>query len=161
LDAAYFPDGTPVLDLKDSLGAIHDKRYIIFRKIRGKSGYFYADDPAATKVSSDFSSISWNAVINKAKRIAYDVLIEHLNDDVDTDPSTGGITPAMASDLEGEVESAIKAQMITTGEIKAVKCNLDTTVSNLQTDTIKASINIVRKGQSKNIEVSIGYTTTV
>lgn len=162
LDAAFFTDGTPVSDYSNgTLGSLHDKRYIFFRKIYNKSGFFFNDDPTAVASSSDFSSISWNGVINKAKRLAYDVLIEHLNDEVDTDATTGNISSGIASDWEGNVEQAIKTAMVKPKEITAVKCTIDLSASNISNDKVSASLQIVRKGQAKEISVQIGFSATV
>jgi hypothetical protein len=160
-DAAYMPDQTTSKENEASWAGIHDKRYIFLRKITRKSGFFFNDDPTATTNADDYSSISWNRTINKAKRLAYNVLVDHLNDDVDTDPETGGISPALASDWEGEVENAITVSMLRKNEISGVKCTIDPMQINLATDTVEASLTIVRKGQAKTINVSIGYSATV
>lgn len=161
VDAAFFTDGTAVSDYDNgTLGSIHDKRYIFFRKIKQKSGYFFNDDPCACSKASDFSSISWNAVINKAKKIAYGVLIDHLNDDVDTDPNTGEVSKALLSDWEDDVEKSINTQMVKTNEITAVKCTIDPN-SDIINDQISATLKVVRKGQAKTINVKIGFAATV
>ncbi len=160
LDNGWFVDGTPAKELAANGNTLHDRRYIFFRKINKKGGVYFNDDPTATTLADDYSSISWNRVINKAKILAYDVLVEKLNDDVEPDPTTGGISSGLASSWEGEVEAAIKKQMIPEN-CTAVKCSIDTAQVNLQTDSVVASLTIVRKGQAKNITVSIGYTLTV
>lgn len=162
VQAAYFPDGTAINEYSlAQLGAIHDKRYILFRPVTQKSGYFYNDDPTCIAVSSDFSSVSWNQVINKAKRLAYGVLVEKLNDDVDTDPTTGQIAAAVAADWEGDVENSIRVEMIATKQITAVKCTIIRDAADITNDQVKAQLRIVRKGQAKTISVDIGFTATV
>lgn len=161
LDAAFFTDGTAVSEYSDgTLGSIHDKRYIFFRKIYNKSGFFFNDDPTAVSKSSDFSSISWSGVINKAKRLAYSVLIEHLNDDAETNETTGKVSAALTSDWEGNVERAIRLEMVNTKEITAVKCTIDPN-SDIVNDQISASLEVVRKGQAKTINVQIGFAAII
>ena len=164
-NTGFFPDATPVLQLKDRLSSIHDKGFIIYRKIGSKSGYFYNDDPTYTDSTSDYSSISWNRIINKAKRLAATVLIEKLNGDVDTNPSTGKIESTLAADWESDVETAIRNSMIKVPsnkvkEISGVKCavSVDSDILNNEVD---ATLSIVRKGQAKTIIVKIRYTATV
>ncbi len=164
-DTAFFPDGTPVKQLQDSLGAIHDKGYIIYRQFTGKSGYYYNDDPTATIPTSDFSSISWNRVINKAKRLAYTVLIEKLNDTVELNESTGQVETTILSDWESDVETAIRNSMIKVAptkskEISGIKCTVDSN-SDIVNNNITGSLQIVRNGQAKNISFSIAYTTNI
>ena len=164
-DTAFFPDGTPAKDLFNSLTALNGKGIIFPVKIGNKSGYYFNDDACNTTNSSDYSSISWNRTINKAKRIAYATLIEKLNDSVEIDPATGLMESTVASDWESDVENAIKAQMMTTNatkkkEISGVKCTVDPN-SDIANDEVTATINIVRKGQSKNISVLIGYVSSI
>lgn len=163
LDAAWFIDGTPANDksVQNLLDTIHDRRYIYFRKFNGKSGFFFNDDPCVTSKADDYSSISWNRVINKAKLIAYNTLIEKLNDDVDTDPETGGISKSLASDWESDVERDIKNEMIKKGAITGVKCFIDPDQVNLETDEVNVTLEIVRKGQAKTINVKIGFAASV
>ncbi|MDI3319132.1 DUF2586 family protein [Pinibacter soli] len=166
-NGAYFPDGTSSTDSKviNVLGSIHDKGYIFLRKIADKAGYFFNDDPTFTKSTGDFTSISWNRVINKSKRICFLTLIEKLMDDIDINTQTGQIEPGLASDWESDVENAIRAAMIRVSgnkvpEISGVKCtvNLDSDINN---DIIDCSLQIVRKGQAKTINVNISYAATV
>lgn len=158
-DAGWLVDGTKA----DAAGSINiqdtlfDKRYTYFRQFPQKSGFFFSDDPTTTAVSDDYSSVSWNRVINKAAAIAYLILLEKLNDDVPADPISGGIAKSLAADWESDVERAITQQMITAGAITAVKCTVNTTDSNLQTDQVKSTLRIVRNGQAKTIIVDIGF----
>jgi len=164
-DTAFMPDGTPATDYKYQWDALANQGLLIPIKRGAKSGYFFKDDPCLTAISSDYSSISWNRTMNKAKRIAAGVLIEHLNDDVETDPTTGLIEGSLASDWESDVENAIRAQMnqvtkLLKREITGVKCSIDPN-SDINNDKIAASIEIVRKGQAKKISVSIGYVVSL
>lgn len=164
-DTAFMPDGTEPKDLKYEWENLASKGLLFPVKIGGKSGFFFKDDPTLTAISSDFSSISWNRTMNKAQRIAYDVLIEKQNDDVDVDQSTGKIESTLASDWESDVENAIRAQMMTVSgtkqkEISGVKCSIDPD-SDIVNDQIDASVKIVRKGQAKTINVKIGYAVNI
>ena len=118
-----------------------------------------------TSLSSDYSSISWNRVMNKAQRIAYDVLVEKQNDDVDADQSTGKIESTLVSDWESDVENAIRDQMMKVSadkqkEISGVKCSIDPE-SDIVNDEISGTLTIVRKGQAKTINVKIGYAASI
>ena len=164
-DTAFMPDGTSALRYKYSWDALAAKGLLIPVKRGLKSGFFYKDDPTNTRISSDYSSISWNRTMNKAKRIAADILLEHLNDDIETDPSTGLMEGSLASDWESDVENAIRTQMSqvstsTKREITGVKCSIDPK-SDINNDKVSSSIQIVRKGQAKQINVSIGYVVAL
>ena len=164
-DTAFMPDGLDAKEFKYEWANILLKGLMCPVKIGGKSGYFYNDDPTMTAISSDYSSISWNRVMNKAQRIAYDVLVLHQNDDVDVDAATGLIESSLVSDWEGDVENAIRKQMMPVSgtkkkEISGVKCTIDP-ASDIVNDKISASLTIVRKGQAKTIDVKIGFGVTV
>ena len=166
-DTAFLPDATAAnaTAVKNARTALENKGLLFPVKIGGKSGYFLNDDPTMTAVSSDYSSISWNRVINKAHRIAYDILTEKLNDDVDLDETTGKIDSSVASDWESQVEAAIRGQMIRVSgnkkrEISGIKCVVDVN-SDIVNDKVDASVSVVRKGQSKTINVSIGYVVSI
>lgn len=164
-DTAFMPDGTEAKELKYDWVSLNSKGLLIPIKIGGKSGYFFYDDPTLTATSSDYSSISWNRVINKAQRIAYDSLIEKQNDDVDIDPNTGLIESSLISDWESDVENAVRKQMMAVSSIKkkeisGIKCSINP-ASDIVNDKIDASITIVRKGQAKQIDVKIGYAVTI
>jgi hypothetical protein len=163
LTDAWFIGGTNAGDksIVNSLGALHDKRFGFFRKITGKAGFFFNDDPTACPVSDDFSSISWNRVINKAHRLAYNKLVEHLNEDFELDTNTGGISPAVAAAWEGDVEGEVDVQMIRKKQASAVKCIVEATSVDVAQDKVKAQLQIVRNGQAKGIEVAIGYATSL
>ena len=166
-DTGYFPDGTQANEtaVVNARTALDAKGIIFPIKIAGKTGYLFNDDPCLTATSSDYSSISWNRVINKAQRISYGVLVEKLNDDVDVNAETGKIETGLASDWESDVEGAIRSQMMTASgnrvnEISGVKCTLDPN-SDVVNDVIDAELEIVRKGQAKTINLNIGYAVSL
>lgn len=161
LNLGYFVDGSLAKDLKTSWGILHDKRYIFFRQYNQKSGYFFNDDPTTCPVSNDFSSISWNRIINKAHVLAYGVMVDRLNDDVATSEVTGGISPSVCSDWEGAVENAIQTAMVNEGECSAVEAFVDPNQDVVATDNVAVELAIVRNGQAKRITMNIGYTPTV
>lgn len=165
VDTAYFPDGVKVDALKASWNALNTKAVIYFYKENGKSGYFYNDDNTMTTISSDYSSISWNRTINKVHRIANEVLVNRLRDDVDINPQTGKIDSSLISDWESDVENAVIANMVNVGvtkkkEISGVKCTIlpDSDIIN---DKMDVRLSIVRRGQVKNINVKIGYVKAI
>lgn len=167
LNTAYFPDGTAAdaTAAKNAYAALKNKGILFPVKIGSRSGYYIDDDPTMTALSSDYSSISWNRVINKVHRIAFDTLAEHINDDVDVDKTTGKIDSGIASDWESQVEAAVKQQMINVGnnkmpEISGFKCTVDVN-SNINNDEIDLALEVVRKGQSKTINVKLSYATYI
>ncbi|PZP38365.1 MAG: hypothetical protein DI598_21010, partial [Pseudopedobacter saltans] len=165
VDTAFYPDATSVLDMRNQIDAIAGKGLIQFCKVAQKSGYYFYDDPTATAKSSDYSSLSWNRTMNKGQRISADTLSNKINEDVDVDATTGKIESALISDWESDVENDVRAQMgkatsTKIKEISGVACTIDPD-SDIVNDQISASIEVVRNGQAKQFNVSIGYTTAI
>lgn len=161
----YFPDGTECGTQKARYTAISNTGLIFPIKITGKSGCYFNDDPTMTANTSDYSSISWNRTMNKAQRGAYSVLIEKKNMDVELDATTGKIESSLLSDWESDVENEIIGDMVNVAvnkekEISGVKCTIDPD-SDINNDEIDATISIVRNGQVKDINVSIGYVQSL
>ncbi len=164
-ETAFYPDGTAVKDMVNYVTTLNQKGLIFPIKVGSKAGYYFNDDHALTAIISDYSSISWNRTINKAHRLADGILIEKLKDDVDVDQNTGKIESTVASDWESDVENAIRSQMMRASakkkkEISGVKVTVDPD-SDIINSEVDVAINIVRKGQAKEINVTIGYTPTI
>lgn len=166
-DTAFLPDGTSASDnAVIAARAALDQKGILFPvKVGGKSGFFFNDDPCLTAVTRDYSSISWNRTINKVHRTAFSVLVEKDKDDVEVNPDNGKIETGLASDWESDVENAVRAQMMKVSgnkkpEISGVKCTIDPD-SDIVNSEVDVDLTVVRKGQAKTINVSIGYGETV
>lgn len=161
VDTAFYPDETPAAELRYQWEQLNNKGIVQFVKVRGKSGYFFYDDPTMTAQSGDYTSISWNRVINKVHRITATKLTDLLKEDVDINPLTGQPDSTLLSDWEGMVEKEIRSQMIDVPltkkkEISGIKVSIDPK-SDILNDQIDASINVVRQGQVKTFNVKIGY----
>lgn len=159
--AGWFVDGTAAnaAAAVAALDVLHDKRYIFFRQFPQKSGYFYNDDPTCTAITDDYSSISWNRVMIKARKLAYGVLVEKLNSDVTLDPLNGGIAKSLAADWESDVRNALNV-MVREGAISRADCTIDTSSVNVAADQVSATIEILRNGQAKTFNVDIGFSAS-
>lgn len=155
---AYFPDGTPVTELEANWNSIHDKGYIFFRRIYGKSGYYFTDDPTATSPTDDYCFIGRGRVIDKALTIAYANFIEQLNDEIPIDAQTGKVAPALIASWKADIESALAINMTAKQEIVSAKCYIDPAQNVLTSDTINATISIVSVGYAKKIEINLGLS---
>jgi hypothetical protein len=136
------------------LNTLNTLGYIFFRVITGKTGVYINDDHMATPISSDYSGLLRGRVIDKAARIAYDVYVNELNDDVELNEA-GQLAIAVVKNLEGIIESAIGTQMA--GEITSVEAYIDPAQNILANDRLDIELNIVPRGVAKNIRVTLGY----
>ena len=148
--------------------SINDKGYITFRTFVGKSGYFIADDPLATAATDDYNSLSNRRVIDKAYRIAYNTLVESLNDEVPI-ATDGTLSPAWCASVQGDVEQAIISSMTANGNLgndpddpddTGVECSIDYKQDILATSRIAAGLRVKPNGYAKYIDVDLGFKTT-
>lgn len=165
LTAAFFPDGTPTAELEDNWGSIHDKGFVFFRKIYGKSGFFFTDDPTATADTDDFCYIARGRVIDKAMVLAYKTFVEELNDDEpDIDPDTGKLSPAMIASWNTNIEQTLGINMTAKKEITKATSFIDPNQNFLATDEILVVLSIIPRGYAKFIKITLGlsnpYKTT-
>lgn len=146
---------------------INDKGYITFRTFTGKAGYFFADDNLATAVADDYRSIARRRTIDKAYRIAYQTLVEFLNDEIPI-TDTGELVPAMVKSWESEVEQAIISQMTAEQNLginpddptdTGVKCFIDYAQNVVSTGKIEISLRVKPYGYAKYIDVKLGFIT--
>lgn len=159
----FYIKSTPVKDY--DVEQIHDKGFITVRTFVGRSGFFISDDHQATAVSDDYRHITHRRVIDKAFRIAYDVLLSYVLDDVQLMPA-GTVSPIYAKTLQGEVISAIYNQMSVNGELsidstnpadRGVICVVDLTNNVASTSRLNVTIQVRPKGHARYINVPLGF----
>lgn len=147
---------------------LNNKGYITFRTFVGKSGYFFTDDCLATAVADDYRSIARRRTIDKAYRIAYSTMLNHVNDEIPV-TDEGTLVPSLCKAWEAELESAIASQMTANGELGAdptndddtgVKCYIDYNQRVLATSRIEMVLSVKPYGYAKYIEVKLGFLTT-
>ena len=161
---AYIGDKDPSLA---NVEAIHDKGYITLRCFTGKSGYFFSDDCLATAVADDYRSIARRRTVDKAYRIVYATMLEHVNDEL---PITdkGYLVPSQTKAWESEIISAIANQMTSNGELgtdsgnaddKGVKVYIDPEQCVVATSKVNVVVQVKPYGYAKFIDVELGFIT--
>lgn len=147
---------------------LHDRGYITFRTFTGKSGYFFTDDCLATAETDDFRSIARRRTIDKAYRICYATMLEHVNDEIPV-TDEGKIVPAIAKSWETEIVADVVSQMTANGELgadttdssdKGVKCYISYEQNVLSTSWINVVVQVKPYGYSKYINIELGFVTT-
>lgn len=153
-----------------SVGAsetLNNKGYITFRTFVGKAGYFFTDDHMATEPTDDYHSICNRRVIDKAYRIAYNSLLDKVNDEVPvTDKGTMPVSVTHA--LQGAVETAIINNMTAVGNLgvdiedsndTGVQCYIDPSQNVVASEKLNVNIKVKPYGYAKYIEASLGFMT--
>jgi hypothetical protein len=156
---AYLSDGQRIESYSlGAWGAIHDKGYIFARKFQGRSGYFFNDDPAATLITDDYSSLARGRVIDKALLLAYTTYVEEILDDIEINPETGRMNPGVIKSYQARIENVLNLEMVNTGEASGLSVEIDPNQNVLATDRVQISLAIIPKGYSKEIIVDLGFS---
>ena len=150
----YLTDEAVVENRDGDLNTLHDKGYIVYRTFPGKAGYFYSGDPTATAATDDLNTIARNRIIDKAIKIAYNVYVEELDDDVPI-TAEGNIEPAVCGALQEKIDRQVNANMV--GEISAFNSYVDPNQNILAGNPLDIVLNITPKGYLNPIRVSLGF----
>ncbi|ANQ49613.1 hypothetical protein MY04_4796 [Flammeovirga sp. MY04] len=136
---------------------IYDKRYIAFRKFANRDGYYFSGFLAATSKADDYSEIQRGRIIDYALRIAYDTLIDQIDNDIEID-TNGFPAAAEMKAIEGAVSGALTELLVKPGYASGVIVELDPNQNLLSTDTIVVDRIAVRpKGYPKYLEANLGF----
>lgn len=156
--------GDRLVELAD-VETIHEKGYITFTTFVGRTGYFIADDNLATRVEDDYRSLTNRRVIDKAYRIAYNTLLDVLNDEVPI-ASDGNLSPAWCTSVASTVEQAIISNMTANGNLgndpgdpndTGVECTIDYAQKILSTSQLAVGLRVKPNGYAKYIDVELGF----
>lgn len=158
IQEAYLTDGeTRAEELNAVQDVLHDKGYL-FPIVRfRRSGYFFNGDPMATTKRDDYCSMTNGRVIDKVQRIAYDVYVDYLNDDFMLSRD-GKIGAAELKNLQGDIEEAIRAVMVSNNELSGFGCYVDPTQDPISAGKTAVVLRAQPRGYHKMIEVSLGFT---
>ncbi len=132
-----------------------DKGYITIRNYPGRSGYYFSDDPTASLPTDDYTNLANGRVVDKALRIAYQVYLDEVNNEIEVDTTTGKLSADACKALEGKMEQNLRTNFA--GQISGVTVYVDPDQNVLATSKIVVVIKIVPVGYSKTIEVSLGF----
>jgi Protein of unknown function (DUF2586) len=149
-----------VATLDTSWDAIDNKGYVFLRSFANRSGFYFTSDKTLTGATDDFNSLARGLVMDEAKLIAYNVLVEELSDEVPVTES-GTIHPAIIKGWQNKIESQIKGLMVDLGKLSGVKAYIDENQNVLQTNNVNIDLQLLPVGYSDFITVNIGFTTNL
>lgn len=146
---------------------IHSKGYISLRTHTGRSGYFFTDDPLASLPTDDYSHLTARRTVDKAYRIAYDVLLGELLEEIPVNDQ-GQVSVSFAKSIETKVENAIINSMTANGELgndpsnqddTGVTCLINTNQNIIATGILKVALRVKPYGYGRYIDVELGFKT--
>lgn len=142
-----------------------DNGYIVPRTFNGKTGWFLSDDALATAASDDFHAIARRRVIDKAYRIAYRTMLEHVNEEVPVS-NTGTLLPSWCKSWESEVVNAIYNTMTVNNNLstdptddgdKGCSCYINPNQNVLANNTVAMVVKVKPYGYASYITIELGF----
>lgn len=162
LTEAFLSDGSSATSVSDSaLGQLHDKGLIVPRTFTGLNGYFFSGDQTATSLADDFSSLARGRVIDKATTIAYQVLVQEIDEEVALNPADGKLPRVVVKSYKARVESAMNTQMVSQGEASSAELIIDADQDINTTNELNATLSIIPVGYSSNILVDLKFDNPI
>lgn len=146
---------------------IHARGYITARMHVGYTGYWWTDDKLATGTDDDYRLIPRRRVIDKAYRLAYNVMVQELGDEIPI-LSDGTMPPAVVKDIQQKVEQKIITNMTVLGNLgndpsdpndRGVICTIDHKQNVVSTEKLEVQLRVKPYGYPKYIDVYLGFTT--
>lgn len=162
LTASAIYAGTTAIENADT-DTLTDKSYMTFRTFSGIAGYYIADDFMGTASTDDYNHLTALRTIDKAYRVAYNILVTKLLSKVQV-KSDGTMQSAVITAWEKIVESAIKSNMTASDELSdddgdgGVECSIDADQDVLATSTIEIELRVRPFGYARFINVTLGFT---
>lgn len=155
--------GTKKIDESEStIRSIYEKGYLVARKYVGRSGYFFADDNLACDPTGDYAHLAHRRVIDKAYRIAYDLMLDMLLDELEVNDD-GTLQVGVVKSWQQTVESGINKQMTANGELSAdtdgegCQCYIDETQNVLSTSKVLMTLKVRPYGYARYVDVNLGF----
>lgn len=152
-------DTTPTKYLDSrTRSTLHDSRFATLRTHIGRPGVYVTQSNTMALSTSDFNVLPRGRVMDRACVVGYAILVEYINASVRIDPDTGYILEADAKAIEGRIDAAIRAAIVSTGDASDVAITVNRTTNLLSTPTLKVKIRITPVGYFRNITSEIGFT---
>ncbi len=139
---------TPLLD---------DARINTLRTWIGRVGFFVTRGRLLAQVGSDFTSVMNGFVMDAACAIAYDALLNYVNEDVIVDSTTGRISELEAQAIEAFVTAKLREQLSDLGDASDVDFVVDRTTNTLTTELLRGKTRILPLGYLRYIENELSF----
>ena len=165
LGVSEFYLGAELVDKSmNEVRTIHDKGYLVPRIHVGRSGYFFTDDVMCCDPTDDYAHLTARRTVDKAARIAYDVLLDFLLSEVELNED-GTMQQPVVKSWQATVESAINGQMTINGELSAIngsgcRCIIDASQNVLSTGRVDVTLKVRPYGYAREIDCKLGFLTT-
>lgn len=158
---AAFGDGTKYRDLDTAVVEMLDEsRYIFLRTYDGIAGAYFNDNHTLDTATSDYAYISDVRTMDKAVRGVRSYLLPKLGRPMKVDASTGQLDRTAVEHLI-TTGNLYLTEMEKAGELSGYKFDIDPDQNILSTSRVRGVIKNVAVGVMRNLDLEIGYATSV
>lgn len=158
---AAFGDGTKYCDLDAAtIKELDTARYIFCRTYDGLAGSFFNDNHTLDVETSDYAYINDVRTMDKAARGVRTYVLPKLGRPMKVDKSTGKLDRTAVEHLITTGTKALE-DMEKAGELSGYKFDIDPDQNILATSRVRGVIKNVAVGVMRNIDLEIGYATSV
>lgn len=158
---AAFGDGTKYCDLDTAtIEELDAARYIFCRTYDGLAGSFFNDNYTLDVATSDYAYINDVRTMDKAVRGVRTYLLPKLGRPMKVDKSTGKLDRTAVEHLITTGTKALE-DMEKAGELSGYKFDIDPDQNILATSRVRGVIKNVAVGVMRNLDLEIGYATSV
>ena len=158
---AAFGDGTKYRDLDTAtIEELDAARYIFSRTYDGLAGSFFNDNHTLDVATSDYAYINDVRAMDKAERGVRTYLLPKLGRPMKVDESTGKLERTAVEHLITTGNKPLE-EMEKAGELSGYKFDIDPDQNILATSRVRGVIKNVAMGVMRNLDLEIGYATSV
>lgn len=156
-----FGDGKKYRDLDEAvIETLDSSRYIFLRTYDGLAGSFFNDNHTLDEPTSDYAYISDVRTMDKAVRGIRSYLLPKLGRPMKVDASTGKLERTAVEHLITTGNKALE-EMEKAGELSGYKFDIDPDQNILATSRVRGVIKNVAVGVMRNLDLEIGFATSV
>lgn len=158
---AAFGDGKKYRDLDDAvIEELDSSRYIFLRTYDGLAGCFFNDNHTLDIPTSDYAFINDVRTMDKAVRGVRTYLLPKLGRPMKVDADTGKLERTAVEHLITTGNKALE-EMAKAGELSGYRFDIDPDQNILATSRVRGVIKNVAVGVMRNLDLEIGYATSV
>ncbi len=158
---AAFGDGKKYRDLDEAvIEELDSSRYIFLRTYDGLAGCFFNDNHTLDVPTSDYAFINDVRTMDKAVRGVRTYLLPKLGRPMKVDADTGKLERTAVEHLITTGNKALE-EMAKAGELSGYRFDIDPDQNILATSRVRGVIKNVAVGVMRNLDLEIGYATSV
>ena len=143
---------------------LHKKGYVFLMNYDGlENSIFFSSDQ--TLSTGQYRSLTRCRVMHKSRRVVRRALLPRVNQDVEVDIATGGLSASVIASLQNLVIDALDKNMVEPGstrpQISGRSCSIDPNQNVLDNDAIDIQYTLVPMGITSVINVTEGFSNSI